>query len=706
MNLKDVMNQACDHLRADRLDQAEDLFRQVLAERPTLPDALHLLGCTVAKRGRPEEAVELIRRAVVLEPTQPVFQSNLGLTLLSAGRKREAIAAFSQSLSLQPNQPNTLNLLGNTLSDVGEFDRAIHCFNQAVQLRPTEPGYFYNLGNCWYRKATRMIPGANVPGYRVEDLNNAVESFQNALGLAPRYTDAGNNLGNTLRALGRMDEAIAAWRRTVAAGQHFFAHYNLGRALYEKDLIDDALDSMRAGLRINPNFPDAYNNMGNLYRQSGRVDQAISQFDKALELDPANALAHSNKLYTLYYDSRLNAKDILKQHQQWNERIARPLSHSIKPHGNDRSPGRRLRIGYVSPNFWGHCQSLFTIPLLSNHYRENFYIYCYSDVAAPDATTVRLRSFASVWRNIVGMNDDQVAELIRKDQIDILVDLTLHMAENRILLFARKSAPVQVTWLGYPGTTGLETIDYRLTDPYLDPPETSDEFYAEKSIRLPHTFWCLDRAALESPHIPHVNPLPASENGYVTFGCLNNFCKVNQPLLELWKRVLDAVPNSRMVLLAPPGSSQKWVRQTLGERVDFAQRADRPAYLKYHHRIDISLDTLPYNGHTTTLDSLWMGVPVITMIGETVVGRAGLSQLTNLGLSDLVTNNPDQFVRCAASLANDLPRLTDLRRALRYKMRTSPLMDGARFAGDIEFAYRTMWESYCKQIPHPGPRLT
>ncbi len=296
------------------------------------------------------------------------------------------------------------------------------------------------------------------------------------------------------------------------------------------------------------------------------------------------------------------------------------------------------------------------------------------------------------------MSDEQLAELIRRDRIDILVDLTLHMAQNRMLVFARKPAPVQVTWLGYPGTTGLETMDYRLTDPYLDPPGETDAFYTEKSLRLPHTFWCMDPEALGASEMPGINPPPAERAGHVTFGCFNNFCKVNQPLLELWSRVLDAVPGSRMVLLAPPGSRRQWVARTLGERVDFVSRDSRRNYLRFYNRIDLGLDTLPYNGHTTSIDSLWMGVPVVTLLGRTVVGRAGFSQLSNVGLSELAATTADQFVELAAKLAADLPKLTELRRTLRERTRSSPLMDGERFARDIESAYRQMWLTFLS--PH------
>jgi predicted O-linked N-acetylglucosamine transferase (SPINDLY family) len=312
-----------------------------------------------------------------------------------------------------------------------------------------------------------------------------------------------------------------------------------------------------------------------------------------------------------------------------------------------------------------------------------------------DEMTGRLRGWADSWRNIAGMSDDQAAEMIRGDGIDILVDLNLHMAENRMLLFARKPAPIQVTWLGYPGTTGLETMDYRLTDPYLDPQGEFDEFYSENSLRLPHTFWCLDQEALESPKVPEANALPAIQAGRITFGCLNNFCKVNQPLLELWKRVLDAVANSRMILLAPQGSCREWVRQTLGERVEFVRRAHRLDYLKYYHRIDVGLDTLPYNGHTTTLDSLWMGVPVVTLTGKTTAGRAGRSLLSTVGLPELIASTEAEFKKITVDLANDRPRVAQYRSTLRERTRQSPLMDAPLFTRGMEAAYRDMWRKWC-----------
>jgi predicted O-linked N-acetylglucosamine transferase (SPINDLY family) len=699
MDVQQTMMQATGHLKAGRLAQAESLYRAALAQSPMNADALHLLGCTMSKAHRSDEAIDLIRKAIAIDSKQSPFHFNLAMVLLEAGRKTEAVAALANALLLAPDLDGARLQLGNTLSDIGHFDEAEECFKYLLARAPDVSGVHYNLGNCYFRKATSLRPGDDPakidPAVRNELLQKAVASFEKTIALAPRFAPARNNLAMTLWMMKRQDEAVAVWRRAANEINDLPSWYNLGRALCERDQLDDAVEALTRCIRMDPRQADAYNNLGNAYRARGQIEQAIAQFEQTTALQPQNKVARSNRLYTFYYHPTADSQAILSVHKQWNETVAKPLSATIAPHANDRNPSRKLRIGYVSPNFWEHCQTLFTIPLLSNHDRDNFEIYCYSDVQSPDEMTGRVRNLADAWRSLVGLNDEQAAELIRRDKIDILVDLTVHMAENRLLLFARKPAPIQVTWLGYPGTSGLSAIDYRFTDPYLDPSGEFDADYVEESIRLPHTFWCLDRAALEAPEIPSPNELPETQAGHVTFGALNNFCKVNQPLLELWKRVLDAVPSSRFLLLAPPGQSRDWVRRTLGDRVDFVSRSDRPGYLRYYHRIDVGLDTLPYNGHTTTLDSLWMGVPVVTLVGNTVVGRAGFSQLSNLNLIELVTRTPDEFVRVAKELAGDRAGLSDLRRTLRDRMRFSPLLDGAAFARGVEAKYRRMWARYC-----------
>ncbi len=336
------------------------------------------------------------------------------------------------------------------------------------------------------------------------------------------------------------------------------------------------------------------------------------------------------------------------------------------------------------------------VPLLAHHDSRSVEVFCYSDVRVPDENTARLRQLAHVWRNAAGMADAQLAQGIRADQIDILVDLSLHSAGNRLLAFARKPAPVQVTWLGYPGTTGLTSIDYRLTDPFLDPPVT-DQFYSEKSVRLPHTFWCYEPVHPEL----QVSGLPAIENGYVTFGCFNNFAKVTPAALELWARLLSAIPRSRLMINCPSGEAQARVIERFSRsgiephRIEFVRRKPLVDYLAQFNRVDVAVDPFPCSGGTSTCDALWMGVPTVTLRGHTAVGRGSVSILSNVGLANWIADTPEQYLSIAAEMAGDLPRLAELRSGLRKKMEQSPLMNAAQFAADMEAAYRSMWENWC-----------
>ena len=356
-----------------------------------------------------------------------------------------------------------------------------------------------------------------------------------------------------------------------------------------------------------------------------------------------------------------------------------------------------LRIGYVCPYFRLHAAAFFLMPALSHHDAARVQVYCYSGVREPDAITRRFQALPVAWRDTAGLSDAELAAQIRADQIDILVDITLHMQDSRLLTFARRPAPVQVTWLGYPGTTGLSAIDYRLTDPILDPPGQNDDLYSERSIRLPRSFWCYAPVV----ETAEVSPPPALESGRITFGCLNNFHKVTAETLDLWVEVLAATPNSRLILLSPPGAHRETVGQRFGRagvaaaRIEFVDRLPSEAYFRLYQRIDICLDTVPYPVHTTTLDSLWMGVPVISLEGPTTVGRGGVSILTNVDLQGLIARTPEEYVAVSRAVAGDLPALAELRQTLRGRLRASALMDGARFAADLEGAFALMWRAYC-----------
>jgi protein O-GlcNAc transferase len=747
---------AVQHQQAGRLQEAQTIYRQILAADPNHHDAWHLLGLIACEVGEYQAGVECIQRALAFRPDwalahfnlgnawkdqgkldeamacyqravqrKPDFaeaHNNLGLAWREHGDLDEAAACYQRALRLKPGFAEAHNNLGNVFNDQDKPDEAAACYQRALQLKPDYADAHNNLGNVFkdqgkpdlavacYQQALQLKPGfaevhnnlGNVFMDRGKP-DEAAACYQRALQLKPDYADAYNNLGNVFKDQEKPDEAAACYQRALQLKPDYaLAHYNLGVLWHDRSNLDEAVACYREALKRDPAYAQAHNNLGNALKDQGNLDEAVASFRRALELKPDDHTAHSNLLYTLLYCPGYDGRAILEEHRLWSRRFADPLAHHIEPHPNDRSARRRLRIGYVSPDFCDHAQSFFMVPLLSAHDHENFEIFCFADVARPDGFTARLRSLADVWRDIAGLTDEQVARLVRQDRIDILVDLTMHMARNRLLVFARKPAPVQVSWLAYPGTSGLSTVDYRLTDPYIDPPGLHDHDYSEESIPLPDAFWCYDPLAGE----PAASALPALENGSITFGCLNNFCKVNDSVLKLWAQVLEAVDGSRLLLLAPPGSPRRRTLDLLEyegvgrDRVTFVARQPRPQYLELHHRIDIGLDTFPYNGHTTSLDAFWLGVPVVTLVGPTPVARAGLSLLTNLGLPDLVARTPEQFVSIAVALANDLPRLCELRATLRDRMQASPLMDAPRFARMVEAAYRQMWRRWCvKQSP-------
>jgi predicted O-linked N-acetylglucosamine transferase (SPINDLY family) len=420
-----------------------------------------------------------------------------------------------------------------------------------------------------------------------------------------------------------------------------------------------------------------------------------------MEIDPTCVSAHDNLLAALHYLPVHDPQSIVIESRNWNRLHAEPLARLTQPHTNSRDPERPLRIGYVSPDFRVHAVSQFMLPLLESHDRGLFHIFGYADVATPDDLTARLQAQVHTWRNIVGMTNEKVAALIRQDEIDILVDLAGHTADNRLLVLAMKPAPIQVTYLGYPGTTGVAAIDYRFTDALADPPGMTDAYFSERLIRLPQSAWCLR----EPPNAPPISELPAIKAGFVTFGSFNNFAKVNVPLLKIWARILLGMANSRLRLKAQGlGSNlaQQVVLQTMADcgiepgRVDVSGWVPQPRHLAQYGQIDIALDAYPYHGTTTTCEAIWMGVPVVTLAGMNHLSRVGVSLLTNLGLPQLIAQSPEQYIQIAIAMAGDLPRLAALRATLRQRLKDSPLMNGPRQARDIESAYRAMWRHWCQ----------
>jgi protein O-GlcNAc transferase len=651
---------------------AIECFATAVRLRPSFAEAFNNLGNCAQALGDADQAGAAYRQAIALRPDYAGALSNLGALLLVGGDADEAIALFRKAAELEPTVGAHVLNLGAALCRQRDFAEAVLVLGRLAAAQPKSAEAAFNLGNA--------LAG-------LHRLQEAAQQYQRATALRSDHAGAWNNLGNVRKQLGDFPQATAAYQAALAADPDSLrALNNLSCLLRTQRRMHEAESLLRDGLRRHGDHAPLWNNLGNVLKDSGRLDEAIECLRRSLALDPADAIAHSNLAYTLTFQAT-EPEPILAEARRWHDRH----TASIRPAILSRPLHRRLRIGYVSPDFRDHCHAMFTIPLLSHHDREAFEIHCYSLVERPDAHTRRLAEHADVWRDVTPLDDAALCERIRADEIDILVDLAMHMANGRPGVFARRAAPIQAAYLAYPGTTGIPAIDYRLTDWRLDPPGY-DSHYTEKSIRLADSYWCYDPLTTE----PAVNALPALARGFVTLGCLNNPCKITDLTVRLWADVLRELPHARLLLMTPSGSGREHLLQRFGaagvtaDRVGFVPFQPRLEYLRTYQEIDLGLDTFPYGGHTTSLDSFWMGVPVVSRVGSTCVGRAGLSQLHSLGLLDLAAETDAGFVRAAVGLATDLPRLATLREELRPRLERSVLMDAARFARSIEAAYRQM----------------
>jgi predicted O-linked N-acetylglucosamine transferase (SPINDLY family) len=536
---------------------------------------------------------------------------------------------------------------------------------------------------------------AGVLEHRAGRSDEGAAFIRRAIAIAPNVPDYHNNLGLILAARGEVDEGTAALQKAIQLRPDFArAHNNLGSLYSEKRQWDPAISSFRTALALDPAYAEAESNLASALKETGDLDQAVERYRRAASFrgDPKIG---SNLVYLLYFHPQYGPAEVAEAHREWNRAFAAPLARAVRPHTNDRTPDRKLRVGYVSPDFRQHAVGRFIAPLFEHHNHEPFEIYCYSDVKWPDAMTRRLQGDADAWRDTGGMSDEQLAELVRSDRIDILIDLTMHMEGSRLLAFARKPAPVQITYLAYAGTTGLPTMDYRLSDPYLDPLNSAvNSHYSEKTLRL-RSYWCYESPA----EAPAIVPPPAESVGHITFGCLNAFSKVSGPALDAWAGILARVPNARLILHSGEGSHRdrvvaRFAGQSISpSRVEFVTRLSAERYFAQYNRIDIALDPFPYPGGTTSCDALWMGVPVVTLAGSTAVGRAGVSILSTIKLPELIACGAEEYGSIAVGLAADAERRAALRSGLRGIMKEAPLMDAAGFARDFEGILRAVWRA-------------
>ena len=687
----DLLSEATSHHRAGRATEARSIYQRILADQPDRLDVLESLAQLEFASGDYRTAEKVLRQALCLSPNSAHLSANLANALAAQRQFDEAIALYRRVLALTPDSPPVLLNFAAALRNHGSLNESAETYRKAIALLPNNADVEFKLSLVLREKG---------------DLRAAIESLKRAVVLRSDFAEAREQLGFCLcqagvelMKQGRRQEAIQTFEEAVRA--HPFANCGLGNGLLEDGRLDEAAQAFRRALESRPDFVEAMNGLGLVYQVSGYISKATALYKEAW--GRGLSVAGENLLVLLHLDPQSDPKSIYDEHARWNQRHTAALASEAGGHANDRSPHRRLRIGLVSGFFDEHPVGRFLLPLLAKHDRTQFEIICYSDVRRCDGTTETLRSLANCWRETLNLSDEQLAQLIRSDQIDILIDLGMHTRGNRMNTFARKPAPVQASYLAYCSTTGLETIDYRLSDPYLDPDDSDQPYYSEKTVRL-RSYWCYSAPPPYPAHRQqktNESP-PAEELDQFTFGCLNDFSKVSDLSLSMWVQILRLLPDSRLLLHALEGSHRDRVTRIFAEggvgpaRVEFIGRLQIGDYFRQYHRIDIALDPTPWPGGTTTCDALWMGVPVVSMTGKTAVSRGGLSILSHVGHPELVAHDSEQYAQIARSLAQDRQRLAELRGGLRQTMLRSTLMDAVGFTRDFESCLRAMWREYIK----------
>ena len=640
--------------------------------------------------GNSAAAQTALARAAQAEGSSGEQLYQLALLFRQLHQNQPAMQALERCIACQPDYARAYVEAGQILIEESYPREAAEYLKRGLQLSPT-------CARGWAALAHAHLA--------TSDVEQALAALCRGVELVPQDVHLHLELGRCLIEHRRLAEASTWLERSLAWHPHCAPLRNLLGATYEmRKASGPAVEQYRQAVALDPQLAEAWCNLGNALGLQGNLEEALAAYRRALAVEPDLMWAHSNLVFTMLFHAPSTPQEILAENRRWNARFAAPLRRARTHWPNTRQPHRGLRIGYVSPDMCAHPVGRFMLPVLTHHDRQRYPATVYSTGHRTDETTTQLRHAASCWRDVGQLDDESLTQLIGQDQIDILVDLSMHMAHHRLLVFARKPAPIQVSYLAYVGTTGLEAIDYRFTDGYLDPTADCLAAYAEQSMYLPHCYWCY-RPVLDVPLEPE---LPADRNPHVTLGSFNNFCKVTPPALDVWCRILRELPQTRLRITTGDRSQQSRLESTVTQwgidprRLEMVPHVGLREYFAGISRVDIALDPFPYGGGTTTCDALWMGVPVVSLAGHTAVGRGGVSILSNVGLPELIARDPSEYVSIVGQLCSQRGRLRQLRSGLREQMSRSPLMDERQFAADIEGLYRVMWERWCGAVGAQG----
>jgi len=674
------------NFRMGKYDAAAKRFEQAIKLKPGYAKAYCGLGQARKGLDLREAAEKAFQKALELQPDFVEAHNNYAALLRDMGRLDEAETVYRKSLEINPNKAETWNGLGELQQILGRLDEAEVAFRKAIALKPDYPEAHNNLGV--------LLAGKG-------HMEEAMASYRAALCHDPNSVHALNNMGILHADMGRLDDAMSCYQQALAHAPDFgMVHSNLGNIYRERGQMGDARKCYQQALQINPDESVTQNNLGNILMEEGKQDEARAAFQRAIELNPAYAVAHSNLIFMLDFDPAATVEMQQAERRKWAEAHAAPLRNTWRPHANARNPKRKLRIGYVSADFRMHSAVYTFEPLLCFYDRGAFEVFCYSNSPRKDQMTRKSHQSVDHWREVFGVSDEKMADMVRQDSIDILVDLSGHSAGNRLLVFARKPAPVQVTGWGHANGTGLEAMDYLVSD-RVSIPEEARQYYAEEIIDLP----C--QIPYGSPSdAPPVSSLPAEKNGVLTLGCFNRLSKMSAENFDVWAEILKAVPDSRLMLKARELNDmgrQAWVHEHFAvhgidpARVLLVGQTTWYEHMRRFSEVDIALDPFPYGGGISTYEALWMGCPVVVLKGQTLTGRIAASIETGMGMEDWVAADKEGYIRLAISKAQNLHALSTIRQTMRSRLRESPLGDPRKYAALVEENYRCIWKTWCQR---------
>ena len=653
--------------------KAETLAISITKKNPLDSMCWKILGIIYLNSSKINKALYANQKALKLAPNAPDINNNMSITLNNLRRYEEAINYAKRALEIDINFVQAYGNLVDSLKAIKNYDDAYIYINKAINLDPYKVEFHASLADLFQKLG------------RVDD---ALTTYKYAIKLNSSYYPAYINMAKILNDLERFDEAINVYKKVTKIKPDLaITYYNLANIQKKINKMEDAITNYKKGLELNPNFADAHYNLANTFANIGEYKKADFSYENAIRIAPKNQKYWSNRLLNLNYNPNLSNKYIFNQHKLFDEQF----SFLNKNNKKNKIKNSRLRIGYVSADFRKHSVAYFIKALLQNHNSKLIETFCYYNNYIIDETTELLKSYCENWRSIFEMDDENILKLINNDNIDILIDLSGHTPGNKLLVFSSKAAPIQITYLGYPNTTGLSAIDYRLTDKYADPDGISDSFYSEKLIKLNKCFLCYSG----NDKISSKKTIPYNKNNFITFGSFNNFKKINSNVIKTWTNILRSIPNSHLILKSSENifDNNHLLKKFFEEGIKkeniiiIDRKIETQDHLKLYDEIDVALDTFPYNGTTTTFEALWMGVPVITLSGNNHVCRVSASILQNLNLNNLISYNTTDYQKIALTITKNKSYLLNLKKNLRELLKKSNLCDFKTFTKELEEKY-------------------